>query len=374
MAHNGEVTYDGVPTATPWWDRISPQVLALTAALTALLLLCLLVPAPYAVRMPGPTVDTLGEVDGTRLITVEDAETFPSEGQLRLTTVSVAGGPGFPVGAANVLRGWLDPSVSVVPRESVFPEGQTRQEADERSQAQMVSSQSSATAAALEALGYEVPAVLDVAGVVEEGPSLGVVEEGDVITAIAHDGDRVDLVGFGALTDELGGIAPGSTVVLTVDRDGRERELEVVTGDDGQGGSVLGVLIDPEFDYPVDVHIEISDIGGSSAGTMFALGIMDTLTPGDVTGGETIAGTGTMDLDGNVGPIGGIVQKMNGSVRDGAAWFLAPASNCEEVVGHVPDGLRVVRVETLTQAWDAVTAIGEGEASDLPTCEAAAGS
>ncbi|WP_235866154.1 S16 family serine protease [Serinibacter arcticus] len=156
--------------------------------------------------------------------------------------------------------------------------------------------------------------------------------------------------------------------MLTVTRDGEEVDLDITTGDDEQGGSTLGVLINPTHTFPVDIHIEISDIGGSSAGTMFALGIMDRLTPGDQTGGEVIAGTGTMDLDGNVGPIGGIVQKMNGSVRDGAEYFLAPAANCADVVGNVPDGLQVIRVETLDEAWTAVQAVGTDEAADLPTC------
>jgi PDZ domain-containing protein len=104
---------------------------------------------------------------------------------------------------------------------------------------------------------------------------------------------------------------------------------------------------------------------------MFALGIVDKLTPGEMTGGERIAGTGTVDSDGTVGPIGGIQQKLVGAEGAGADWFLAPAGNCDEVVGHVPDGLRVVRVETLAQARDAVEAIGSHDASAvdaLPTC------
>ena len=173
---------------------------------------------------------------------------------------------------------------------------------------------------------------------------------------------------FSRLTDVLRATPPGAPATLTVLRDGAEEDLTITTGDDGDGGSTLGVLLDPAYDFPVDVDIEIGNIGGSSAGTMFALGIMDRLTPGDATGGEIIAGTGTMDLDGEVGPIGGIVQKMNGSVRDGARWFLAPADNCDEVVGNVPDGIRVVRIATLDEAWAAVRAIGDGDAADLPTC------
>lgn len=361
-------TFESIPMPTHAWDRVPAAAFVLGLVLAVLLLLCVVVPAPYAVRMPGPTVDTLGESDGVTLITVRDAETYPTDGQLRLTTVSVAGGPGYPVSVGNVLRGWLNPAVSVVPRESVFPEGETREQADERSQAQMTSSQTSATVAALESLDYEVPATLNVAGVVDDGASVGVVEDADVITAITVDGARTPVDSFSKLTEVLRATPPGTPATLTVLRDGAEKDLAIATGDDGEGGSTLGVLLDPVYDFPVDVDIEISNIGGSSAGTMFALGIMDRLTPGDATGGEVVAGTGTMDLDGNVGPIGGIVQKMNGSVRDGATYFLAPADNCDEVVGNVPDGIQVVRIATLDEAWASVQAIGDGDAADLPTC------
>lgn len=361
--------FDPVPVPEAWWERVPAPVAWLTVAFLLLLTLVLVVPVPYAIRAPGPTVDTLGEAEGTPLITVTDAETYESEGELRLTTVSVAGGPGFPVGSLQALRAWFDPRQAVVPREAVFPANQTREEADQQSQAQMTSSQENATVAALEALGHEVPTTLTVAGAVPDGPSVDLLEEGDVLVSIAADGATTPLTSFAELSGVLGGTPAGSEVVVGVLRDGEEVEVTVTTGDDGSGGSVLGVLVDPEFSAPVHVEIAISNIGGASAGMMFALGIMDTLTPDDVTGGAVIAGTGTIDLAGEVGPIGGIVQKMNGSVRDGATAFLAPVANCGEVVGNVPAGLQVVAVSTLTEAWDAVTAIGLGQGEGLPTCE-----
>ena len=101
---------------------------------------------------------------------------------------------------------------------------------------------------------------------------------------------------------------------------------------------------------------------------MFALAIIDRLTPEDEANGKIIAGTGTISIDGEVGPIGGIAYKMRGAMRDGADWFLAPTSNCDEVVGHVPDGMNVVAVDTLAAARDAVVAIGAGQTTELPTC------
>jgi PDZ domain-containing protein len=104
---------------------------------------------------------------------------------------------------------------------------------------------------------------------------------------------------------------------------------------------------------------------------MFALGIVDTVTEGQLTGGRHFAGTGTIDSSGAIGPIGGIRQKLVGARESGADVFLAPAENCGDVVGHIPDGLRVVRVATLDDAVAAVRTLGAENDADakLPTCE-----
>jgi PDZ domain-containing protein len=191
-----------------------------------------------------------------------------------------------------------------------------------------------------------------------------VVRADDVITTL----DGAPMTSFSVLSAAMDEVTPGDTIRLGVTRGGEPYELEVVTTDDGNGRALIGVLIDPTFDLPVDVSIQIENIGGPSAGTMFALGIIDRLTPEDEAAGQVIAGTGTMDLTGQVGPIGGIRQKLVGARRDGAAWFLAPADNCDEVVGHVPDGLTVVRIGTLEEARDAVAAIGSGDGAELQGC------
>ena len=325
------------------------------------------VPAPYAVNSPGPTRDVLGEVDGEPLIQVTGAETYPSTGQLRLTTIAGSGGPGYPAYLLDVLRGWFSASSVVQPVEVVYPRDVTQQQIDESNAGAMVSSQENATVAALAELGYEVPATLVVAGTVEGTDAEGRLEEGDVITAL----DGEPLPDYQTLVERLADLEPGATVTLTVTRHGAAVDVPVVTGEREDGGAQIGVYIDPSFDLPVDVEITIEGIGGPSAGTMFALGIVDLLTPEDEANGQDIAGTGTMDVTGAVGPIGGIRQKLAGAARDGATWFLAPAANCDEVVGHVPDGLRVVRVATLHEAREAMVAIGAGTADDLPTCTAA---
>ncbi|KAE8764125.1 YlbL family protein [Georgenia thermotolerans] len=363
-------------------SRRSVTLVASGALLAVLILIAVVVPLPYAIERPGPTVNTLSEVDGKPLITVDGAPTYPTSGELRLTTVSVSGGPGYPVTAADVVAGWLSGSEVVLPREAIFPEGSTRQSVDEQAGAQMTSSQTNATVAALEELGHKVPMVLTVQEAAKGSAAQGVLLAGDVITSVQPaGGPRTEVESFSDLAHVLAATAPGTTVAVGIERDGQARTVDVATmappadrsaGDDAAtpGGSLLGVVLKPDVQMPVDVHFDIDKIGGPSAGTMFALGIIDVLTPGEMTGGKDIAGTGTMNLAGEVGPIGGIQQKLLGARRDGAEWFLAPRANCNEVRGHVPDGLHVVSVTTLAEAHHAVETIGAGDGASLPTCAA----
>ncbi|SFB32135.1 PDZ domain-containing protein [Cellulomonas marina] len=351
------------PRTRPGRRALTLSVSLLTTA--ALAAAGLVLPVPYAVNSPGPTLDVLGEHDGEPLITIEGAPTYDATGELRLTTVSAVGGPGYPASVLDVVVGWVRPDVLVQPAEDVYAPDLGRDELEEQNQAQMTSSQEDATVAALTQLGYEVPAVLTITAAVEGSAAVGLVQEGDVLTAV----DGVPLPDYGTLVEHLDQVTPGDTVTLTVTRDGAPVEVPVVTGE-ADGRALIGVYIDPAFDLPVDVTIRSEDIGGPSAGTMFALGIIDALTPEDEADGAVVAGTGTISVDGRVGPIGGIRQKLSGASRDGASWFLAPDANCAETVGHVPDDLRVVAVGTLEEAYDAVVAIGAGDAQDLPTCTA----
>ncbi|MBT0768023.1 PDZ domain-containing protein [Kineosporia sp. J2-2] len=339
----------------------------LIACLFAVILsaVVVLLPVKYAIMQPGPVLNTLGEVDGKPLISVSGHQTYETTGTLDLTTVSLLGGPDRKVTLLQVVDGWLRGSKAVVPEEQVFTPGETQEESDAENQAEMTSSQESATAAALWALDIDVPTTLTVAGTAEGSPAADVLEEKDVITAVNGTaiGDLADL------RTTLAGLEAGAKITVTVQRDGKKRTLTTETMKNDAGDTVLGIYITPDFDFPFDVKIQIEDIGGPSAGMMFALGIIDTLTPGDLTGGKHIAGTGTIDADGTVGAIGGIRQKLVGARQAGADYFLAPADNCDEVAGHVPDGLQVIRVETLDQARTDVEAIADGTASGLKGCE-----
>lgn len=338
----------------------------LVSGFAALVLFSLvgLSPVPYAIMTPGPVRDTLSEMDGTPLIEISGRETYPTQGALELTTVSVLGGPGRDVGVVDVVTSWLDPSEAVLPRDQVFPRDQTEQEVEQQNAEEMVSSQENATAAALRELDIAVPTTLNVAGFSRGSDAAEQLRVGDVVTAVG--GDPVpDLP---QLRARLQDVEPGQPATVTVTRDGRAVDVDVTTLEGEEGQTLLGVLVDPDYDFPFDVTIQIEDIGGPSAGMMFALGIVDKLTPGAMTGGEVVAGTGTIDSAGQVGPIGGIRQKLVGARRSGAEFFLAPAGNCAEVVGSVPEGLQVVRVETLAQAREAVEAIAAGETSGLAAC------
>jgi len=344
----------------------------LGSGVLAVVLLCVvsLLPLPYVLLRPGPVRDVLGTTDGTAdgtpMIGISGAPTYETEGTLDLLTVSISGGPGSSSSLWEVLQGWVSPSVAVRPLAEQYPPELTEEEIDEENAVSMVSSQESATAAALGELGVQYTTTLTVSGFAEGSDASTKLEQGDVLTGL--DGTAVQ--DLPQLREALQQVPPGDPVTVTVQRSGQPVDVEVTTGPGQDSGTVLGVLLSPAYEFPFDVTVEIENIGGPSAGMMFSLGIVDLLSPGAMTGGAEVAGTGTIDASGQVGPIGGVQQKLYGAERAGADWFLAPAANCDEVVGHVPEGLRVVRVETLGQARDAVETIASGDGTDLPTCEA----
>lgn len=344
---------------------------SLTVALIVLLVITFL-PTSYVIQQPGPVYNTLGTAeaaDGTQvpLISVEGAETFPTEGALDLLTVQVRGNREQTPSWVELATAWFNPSRAVLPIDSVYPVGQSTEERNEESAAMMVDSQKEATAAALTELGYDVDAMLTVYSFTEDSASAGILEEGDVILEADGEtpGDAADL-------REIVGAAGGEPVELTIERDGDEQTVSITPREaevDGETLWLIGVTLTNDFEFPIDVTIQLNNVGGPSAGMMFALGIIDTLTPDQLNGGETVAGTGTIDAEGVVGPIGGIRQKMWGAVGAGADWFLAPAANCDEVVGSVPGGLQVFAVETLDDALDVLEAVrDDGDLDRLPVC------
>ena len=340
--------------------------MVLLAGLAGMVLAIVLaqVTLPYAIMTPGPISNSLGEVDdGTPLIAVEGAPTFPTEGELNFTTVRVGGGPGNETSIVDYLGARFSSEATILPRDEVFPPGATRTQIREENEAEMVGSQQEAAAAALRALGYAVRETVTVAGVAEESAFVDLLEEGDVVTAVG--GVRTD--GADAIRAEVARVAVGDEVSVTVERDGVERTVSAPTIDAG-GRPVLGIFLSREFDSDVEVTITAGEVGGPSAGMMFALGIYDVLTEGALTGGKDIAGTGTITADGRVGPIGGVLQKVVGARNGGSDYFLAPRANCSDLGDRAPDDIEVFAVDSFDEALSVVEAIAADDLADLPRC------
>ncbi|TXK17778.1 PDZ domain-containing protein [Homoserinibacter sp. GY 40078] len=329
-------------------------------------------PSPFVIERPGPVYDTLGTttVDGddVPVIEITGTETFPTKGRLDLLTVYLDGTRESPIDWFSVASAWFDSNQAIIPVDQVFPAGQTDEEADQESAIDMQVSQQEAVAAALSQLDIPFTAKVAVGAVTTDGPSDGVLLEGDIVLEIGG----ASIATEDELREAIAASTVGEPLAIVVDRDGSERDLEVTpqarSAEDA--GPVLGIYPITAYTFPFQVDIGLQDVGGPSAGTMFALAIYDKLTPGPLVGGEHVAGTGTISADGTVGPIGGIRQKMIGARDAGADWFLAPSANCDEVVGHVPNGLTVFAVDTFDDAVDLVTAIGDGgSTSAFASCE-----
>jgi Lon-like protease len=349
-------------------SRRAATLAVANALVLVLALVGSLMPVPYVALEPGPTENTLGTNDkGEPRVRIEGRRTYQDGGHLNFTTVQYRGGPGSRIDLFSALQGWLDGDVAIVPEETIFPERKSQQQVDEENTRQMRDSQQSAEAAALHELGIKVPIQVVVDSVQKGRPADGRLRVGDEIIAV--DGRPVS--GVTAVTDHLGRRRPGAPVTLTYKRSGREQKATITTvaGPDGNGGerAVVGVVLTENYRFPFKIEISVGDVGGPSAGLMFSLAIIDRLTPGPLTGGAFIAGTGTITPEGEVGAIGGIQQKMIAARRAGATVFLTPEDNCKDAVKARPDGLRLIRADTLKNTLAAIKALNAKQ-GHVPTC------
>lgn len=364
----------GAPGRVPH-TGVSPRtaaVLVLAVVVVVGFAMLHLVTVPKVVYRPGPVYDTLGAMGGEPIVQIEGTDLFETAGSLSFTTITLHGGPRFPVTAWDWLAAELDPRADVVDEELVFPEDVTAEEIQEQNAELMRTSQDQAAVVALRANGVEVPEQILVAQVLVDAPAADVLRVNDQIVSVA--GTAVD--NPDEVRDVLQEFDAGTEVPFEIVRAGEEVSLDVPTGEsevtleDGtrEMRTVIGVYLASDFELPVDVTIDAGNVGGPSAGLMFSLAVYDKITPGELTGGLDIAGTGTINSAGEVGPIGGIRQKMVAAADAGADYFLAPAGNCGDVAGSEPDGVEVVSVQTFDQARDLMTALGEGEQPELPRC------
>ncbi len=332
------------------------------ATVIAALVAAILLPVPYVILGPGPTLNTLGrDSSGKPLITISGHRVYPGSGHLNMVTVTYQGGPGDEFNVFTALRGWLNHNEAVVPESELFAPGQSQQQVQQADQAQMTSSQQTATAAALHQLGIGYKTAAGVVATEKNMPAAAVLRAGDLITAV--DGQPVS--GPSQLTSLIKAHAAAGPLRLTISRSGVTRQV-LITPKQVSGRPVLGVIVQQQFQFPFSVQISIGNIGGPSAGMMFALGVIEKLTGTNLTGGKFIAGTGEISPGGAVSAIGGIQQKMVGARDAGATVFLAPAGNCSDTRGAVPAGLRVVKVSTLSGAIAALRALSAGQ--PVPSC------
>ncbi|WP_170323866.1 PDZ domain-containing protein [Cryptosporangium phraense] len=311
-----------------------------------------LLPVPYVALGPGPTVNTLGERDGKEIITITGTKTSTSKGHLNLTTVSVS--PDLNLG--NALVGWFDGSVAVVPRDVVYPPGESREKVNQENAQAFKQSQTSAETSALRELGY--PVKVTVSTVQPDSPSTGKLAAQDILTSV----DGAAVTSGQKLRELLGTKKAGQDVKIGYQRGTTKGTATVTLAPGGQDGRpLLKIETKDEQPHPFQVSFDLDKIGGPSAGLMFALAVIDKIEPEDLTGGIFIAGTGEIDDEGNVGAIGGISQKMFAARRAGATVFLVPADNCLEAKGSAPQGLELVRVQSLDGALGALTQVRAGK-------------
>lgn len=374
-------------------------IVTVVMLLTALAFAGAWVPVAYVIQSPGPTVNVLGSQGETPVLELAqsgessggEGEVFKiptdggSEGELLMVTVSSLGGPGTTTRVGNVVAAWFRPGDTIMRYSDLYAPETTAEDVSQAGAAQMESSHSAASIAALEYLGVPMETTLIVAGFSEGSGAAKALKEGDILVSITTVDGVVHPVDTPSVPFRLMEVTPpGSVVKVTVLRGGEELTVEVPTvsasaigggpsgeGDEGEEtGSRMGIYLSADTNLPLDVTIHLERIGGPSAGLVFALGIIDELTPGGILGSDVVAGTGALDFSGNVLAIGGVKQKMYGAVRDGAKWFLVPQDNCNSVVGNTPDGLRVVPVATLAEGVAALEAITTGETESLARCDA----
>lgn len=379
MPKNLYATHEAhTPTRAPKKRSIA-AVIALMASVI-IFIAFFTVPVPYVVTTPGPTIDLKDSSEGLPVITVSGTRPDTgqavqpeedTEGELRMVTISEYGGPGNPITAFDVFRLGMSSHNTIENYYDVYDDEITADDVQSFAQAQMTSSHSTAAVAALEEIGWNVPATVIVTEVAPQADAYDKILPDDVLISVTTpDGKVTPIDKASAIFTVMATQAPGTSLVITVERDGKQQDITVKSHEAPDGiGSKLGIYLHIDTTLPVNVEFHLENIGGPSAGMMFALATIDYLTPGDMTGGQRIAGTGAIGYDGRVQPIGGLQQKIVGAQGAGARYFLAPSLNCDEIE-TTPHGIDVFRVDTLKEAREAVGHISQGRTENLRSCVA----
>jgi PDZ domain-containing protein len=331
-------------------DRGSSWPLYLVGALFAVVVATIgawNVELPYLAFSTGPVSDAADS------IVVEEVEVYPPEGELLMLTVVSQD-----VNPFEALIAGIDPTIDLVPKEAYRPPDESDEDYRKRVLQQMDDSQTRAITVALEHLGYEmVPTDVLITDLVPDLPAAEVLQIGDSV-------DRFNDTVIGRstdLTDALEGLEPGDLADIEVTREGTTQTLEVELGarDDEEGGAMIGIIVGELTEPPFPVSIRAGNVGGPSAGMMHALAIIDSLTPGEMTKGHIVAGTGTIAYDATVGAIGGVRQKVVAAEAAGAGFILVPESNYEAALTAPRETIEIVSVATLQDAVDFLESLPE---------------
>jgi PDZ domain-containing protein len=345
-----------------------------------LVLVAFFIPTPYVLLSPGTPQNILNSA-----ITITGAQVFPTTGKMAVTSVMVTNPDSYMTGF-DILYGWVTAERAVLPRVEVYPDNESTEESIKQGAADMQASQASATTAALTLLGYKGETKLIVNSINEKTDSFKKLKPGDQIIEI----DSRPLTSTTQLLDYLKSKKPGEVITLKILREPAaqrssmeastqsstnstkklldELTVEVKLSARDDNSAFIGIIVETVQNFPVTVKIKLAETGGPSGGLIFALGIIEKLQSENLTRGRNIAGTGTITDSGEVGPIGGITEKIIGAKKDGVEIFLAPVENCLDIsTPQLLEGIKVVPVATLTQALEVLRAPDGAELASCPT-------
>jgi len=325
-------------------------------------------PVPYLSQQPGPVFNTLGKLGEQEFITISNAATYPTAGQLDMTTVRESGGPQRTISLGEALWGWLHPDVAVIPRRANYADDVTAEQARTQSTRAFASSQEIALGAVLRILNIDFTEKVFVVDVIADRPAAQFLKSDDQILSV----NQIKVDSIAKTIAEVRKTTPGEIAQLVIIRAGEQLQFDIptVAAPDSNTAGSIGAFLTSEIDSDVKTTFADQRVGGPSAGLVFALAIYDRLTPGELVSGKHIAGTGTITTTGEVGPIGGIRQKMIGAKSAGARVFLLPSENCEEAVKRIPSGLMAIPVSTLAEAIAVLEQLNSDTSGDFPTCPA----
>jgi PDZ domain-containing protein len=345
-----------------------------------LVLVAFFIPTPYVLLSPGTPQNILNSA-----ITITGAQVFPTTGKMSVTSIMVTNPDSYMTGF-DILYGWAKGEQAVLPRVEIYPDNESAEESIKQGAVDMQASQASATTAALTLLGYKGETKLIINSVNEKTDSFKKLKAGDQIIEI----DDRQLTSTTQLLDYLKSKKPGEVITLKLMRESvaqrssietstqltsksRSKPLvevmvEIMLSARDDNSAFIGIIVETVQKFPVSVKIKLAETGGPSGGFIFALGIIEKLQSENLTRGRNIAGTGTISDTGEVGPIGGITEKIIGAKKDGVEIFLAPIENCLDIsTSQLLEGIKVVPVATLAQALEVLRAPNGAKLSSCPT-------